>query len=91
MQDWVGPNMDIVVILAVVLIIGSYRWYKTRKALYRMTDAINEILRAENAGEIDIIHSPKIRRLLSLTQISKRLEEKINRLKAHLAHKNVQK
>ena len=83
--------MDIVVILAVVLIIGSYRWYKTRKALYRMTDAINEILRAENAGEIDIIRSPKIRRLLSLTQISKRLEEKINRLKAHLAHKNVQK
>ena len=91
MTDWAGPNMDIVVILAVVLIIGSYRWYKTRKALYRMTDAINEILRAEKAGEIDIIRSPRIRRLLSLTQISKRLEEKINRLKAHLAHKNVQK
>ena len=85
MQDWVGPNMDIVVILAVVLIIGAYRWCKTRKALYRMTDSINEILRAENAGEIDIIRSPRIRRLLSLTQISKRLEEKINRLKAHLA------
>ena len=87
MTDWAGPNMDIVVILAVVLIIGSYRWYKTRKALYRMTDAINEILRTEKAGEIDIIRSPRIRRLLSLTQISKRLEEKICRLKTHLAQK----
>ncbi|MGD9782576.1 MAG: hypothetical protein AB7V14_10555 [Kiritimatiellia bacterium] len=85
MMDWVGPNMDIVVILAVVLIISSYRWYKTRQALYRMTDAIHEILRAEGAGEIDIIRTPKIRRLLSLTQISKRLEEKICRLKTHLA------
>ena len=87
MTDWAGSNVDIVVILAVVLIIGSYRWYKTRKALYRMTDAINEILRAEKAGEIDIIRSPRIRRLLSLTQISKRLEEKICRLKTHLAQK----
>ena len=86
-MDRAGPNMDIIVILAVVLMIGSYRWYKTRKALYRMTDAINEILRAENAGEIDIIRSPRIRRLLSLTQISKRLEEKICRLKTHLAQK----
>ena len=87
MTEWAGQNMDIVVILAAVLIIGSYRWYKTRKALYRMTDAINEILRAENAGEIDMIRSPRIRRLLSLTQISKRLEEKICRLKTHLAQK----
>ncbi len=91
MHNCLRPNMDIVVILAVVLIIGAYRWYKTRQALYRMTDSINEILRAENTGEIDIIRSPRIRRLLSLTQISKRLEEKINRLKAHLSHKNVQK
>ena len=87
MTDWAGPNMDIVVILAVVLIIGSYRWYKTRKALYRMTDAINEILRAENAGEMDLIRSPRLRRLLSLAQIAKRLEEKILRLKTHLAQK----
>ena len=87
MQDCLRPNMDIVVILAVVLIIGAYRWYKTRQALYRMTDAINEILRAVNAGEIDIIRSPRIRRLLSLQQISKRLEEKILRLKAHLTSK----
>ena len=87
MTDWAGSNMDIVVILAVALMIGSYRWYKTRQALYRMTDAINEIMRAENAGEIDIIRSPKIRRLLSITQISKRLEEKICRLKTHLAQK----
>ena len=91
MQDCVGPNMDIVVVLAVVLMIGAYHWYKTRQALYRMTDAINEILRAENAGEIDIIRSPRIRRLFSLTQISKRLEEKIGRLKAHLAQKTVTK
>ena len=83
--------MDIVVILAVVLIIGAYRWYKTRQALYRMTDEINEILRTVNAGEIDIIRSPKIRKLLSLNQIAKRLEEKINRLKVHLAHKTATK
>lgn len=89
MLDWVGPNMDIAVIVAVVLIIGTYRWHKTRQALYRMTDAINAILRAENAGEIDIIRSPRIRRLLSLTQISQRLEEKIYRLKMHLAHKRI--
>lgn len=91
MTDWAGHNIDIVAILAVVLIIGAYRWYKTRQALYRMTDAINEILRAENAGEIDIIRSPRMRRLLSLTQISKRLEEKICRLKSHLAQKTVTK
>ena len=91
MTDWAGHNIDIVAILAVVLIIGAYRWYKTRQALYRMTDAINEILRAEKAGEIDIIRSPRMRRLLSLTQISKRLEEKICRLKSHLAQKTVTK
>ena len=87
MLDWVGPNIDIVVAVAVVLIVGTYRWFKTRQALYRMTDAINEILRAENAGEIDFIRSPKLRRLLSLTQIAKRLEEKILRLKMQLAQK----
>ncbi len=87
MPDWVGANIDIVVVVAVVLMIGAYRWLKTRQALYRMTDAINEILRAENAGEIDLIRSPRLRRLLSLTQIAKRLEEKILRLKMHLAQK----
>ena len=91
MLDWAGPNIDIVVIIVVMLIIGSYRWYKTRQALYRMTDAINEIMRAENAGEIDIIRTPRMRRLLSLSQISERLEEKICRLKSHLAQKTVTK
>ena len=91
MTDWAGQNIDIVAILAVVLIVGAYRWYKTRQALYRMTDSINEILRAENSGEIDIIRSPRMRGLLSLTQISKRLEEKICRLKTHLAQKPVTK
>jgi hypothetical protein len=91
MLDCAAQNIDIVVIVAVVLIIGTYRWAKARRALYRMTDEINEILRAENAGEIDIIRSPRIRKLLSLTQIAKRLEEKIIRLKVHLAQKTATK
>lgn len=91
MLAWISPNKDIVVILAVVLIIFIYRWHKQREALYRMTDAINEILRGQNAGEIDIILTPRMRRLLSLSQISKRLEEKICRLKSHLGQKAVEK
>lgn len=85
MLNCAAENIDVVIVLAVVLAIGAYRWAQTRRALYRMTDAINEILRAENAGEIDIVRSPGIRKLLSLPQIAVRLEEKIGRLKAHLA------
>ena len=85
MPDFIEQNRFLLVVAASALFGAAYRWIRTRQALFRMTDAVNEILRAENAGTVDLFQTPRMRRLLTLSQAAARLEGKIERLQEHVA------
>lgn len=89
MTSFIEHNGLLLVVAALALLNAAVRWIRTRRALFRAIDAVNEILRAENAGDVDVFRTPRMRRLLTLSQAAARLEGKIERLGAHLAQRQV--
>ena len=84
MSEFIERNGLLLIVAAVALAIAAFRWFRTRRALFRSIDAVSEILRRENAGDVDMFRTPRIRRLLTLSQAAERLEIKIARLRTHL-------
>lgn len=87
MSEFIERNGLLLIVAAVALWIAVFRWFRTRRALFRATDVVSDILRAENAGDVDMFRTPRMRRLLTLSQTAERLEGKIERLRAHLARR----
>lgn len=88
MNEFIEQNSFGLIVAAAGLLMAACRWLRTRRALFRAIAAVNDILRAENAGDVDLFHTPRMRRLLTLSQAAERLEDKIARLRNHLARRS---
>jgi hypothetical protein len=71
------------VVAAVLGIIITYRWIRTRHLLYRMTEKMDELLKLEGVDTLNFFKQPKFRRLLSITQLAVRLRQRIDILMEH--------
>ena len=68
------------VVAAGIVIVATYRWLRTRYLLYRMIEKMDELLKLEGVDILNFFKQSRLRRLLSLTQLTARLRKRIDLL-----------